>query len=106
MVITSSRLANWAAAIFNHEQWTPVARTQLEFTARDHEFTSWMERSISAEYGYGTGRFLHKPVQRKQAVTANSEKKAKRDEWRRELRLEIASAATEKRCGIESLAAE
>ena len=36
------------AAIFNNEveNRTRVARTQLEFTARDHEFTSWMERSI------------------------------------------------------------
>jgi len=31
---------SWTAAIFNYERWTRGARTQLEFTSRDYEFTS------------------------------------------------------------------
>jgi len=39
MAITSSRLANGTPSLMT--KWrTRVARTQLEFTARDHEFTS------------------------------------------------------------------
>jgi len=32
----------------NHERWTRGARTQLEFTARDYKFTTWMERCFTA----------------------------------------------------------
>jgi len=31
---------SWTAAIFNYERWTRGARTQLQFTARDYEFTT------------------------------------------------------------------
>ena len=43
MVITSSRISNWTPSLMT--KWrTRGARTQLQFTARDHEFTSWMHR--------------------------------------------------------------
>jgi len=63
MVITSSRLAN-GTHIFSPPsliaKWrTRVARTQLEFAARDHEFTSSVERSITllSELAYVTTHF-------------------------------------------------
>jgi len=49
MVITSSRLANGTPSLIT--KWrTRVARTQLEFTARDHEFTSEFTRSMECYF--------------------------------------------------------